>query len=165
MTAGAPGYASSFADLDASAVAQVGGKNASPGEMIRSLGPPGGRVPDGFATTARACWHFVDASGLREPIADRLGRLERREAELAEVGPAIRRMVLDAEMPADLAMAITSAYRGRTTRTVGPCGQVPSDRPVFARFLVKAGIDSISVTPDSFLRVKAQVAAAEKDSG
>ena len=45
---------------------------------------------------------------------------------------------------------------------VGLCGQAPSDHPQFARFLVECGIDSISVTPDSFIRVKEQVAAAEK---
>ena len=46
-------------------------------------------------------------------------------------------------------------------RKVGLCGQAPSDDPSFARFLVEAGIDSISVTPDSFIRVKREVAAAE----
>jgi pyruvate,water dikinase len=46
-------------------------------------------------------------------------------------------------------------------RKVGLCGQAPSDRPRFARFLVEAGIDSISVTPDSFIRVKEHVAQAE----
>ena len=41
------------------------------------------------------------------------------------------------------------------------CGQAPSDKPAFVEFLVDAGIDSVSVTPDSFVRVKANVAAAE----
>lgn len=44
---------------------------------------------------------------------------------------------------------------------VGLCGQAPSDYPAFARFLVECGIDSISVTPDSFFAVKQNVAAAE----
>lgn len=44
---------------------------------------------------------------------------------------------------------------------VGLCGQAPSNYPEFARLLVEAGIDSISVTPDSFLQVKEHVAAAE----
>jgi pyruvate,water dikinase len=48
---------------------------------------------------------------------------------------------------------------------VGLCGQAPSDRPEFARFLVDCGIDSISVTPDSFLQVKEHVAAAESAAG
>jgi pyruvate,water dikinase len=38
---------------------------------------------------------------------------------------------------------------------IGLCGQAPSDHPEFC------GIDSISVSPDSFLAVKQKVAAAE----
>jgi pyruvate, water dikinase len=48
---------------------------------------------------------------------------------------------------------------------VGLCGQAPSNDPAFARLLVKAGIDSISVTPDSFIAVKRNVAAAEAKPG
>lgn len=47
---------------------------------------------------------------------------------------------------------------------VGICGQAPSDHPEFARFLVGCGIDSISVTPDSFVQVKHHVRAAEQSS-
>ncbi|MBI1173316.1 phosphoenolpyruvate synthase [bacterium] len=45
---------------------------------------------------------------------------------------------------------------------VGLCGQAPSNDPDFARLLVQAGIDSISVTPDAFLAVKRIVAAVEE---
>ena len=44
---------------------------------------------------------------------------------------------------------------------IGLCGQAPSDHPEFADFLVECGIDSISVSPDSFVAVKQHVAAAE----
>jgi pyruvate,water dikinase len=44
---------------------------------------------------------------------------------------------------------------------VGLCGQAPSTYPAFAEFLVECGIDSISVSPDSFLAVKEHVASAE----
>ncbi|MEX5729730.1 pyruvate,water dikinase [Rhodovulum iodosum] len=44
---------------------------------------------------------------------------------------------------------------------VGFCGQAPSNDPEFARLLVGYGIDTISVTPDSFLAVKRNVAEAE----
>jgi pyruvate,water dikinase len=47
-------------------------------------------------------------------------------------------------------------------RKVGFCGQAPSNRPQYAGFLVGTGIDSISVTPDSFVAVKQHVAAAER---
>ena len=47
---------------------------------------------------------------------------------------------------------------------VGLCGQAPSDHPEFAEFLVACGIDSISVSPDSFMAVKRRVAATEAAS-
>lgn len=46
-------------------------------------------------------------------------------------------------------------------RPVGFCGQAPSNDAAYARLLVAAGIDSVSVTPDSFVAVKRQIAAAE----
>ena len=47
---------------------------------------------------------------------------------------------------------------------IGLCGQAPSDHPEFAEFLVDCGIDSMSVSPDSFLAVKQRVAAREADT-
>jgi pyruvate,water dikinase len=47
---------------------------------------------------------------------------------------------------------------------IGICGQAPSDYPEFANFLVDAGINSISVSPDSFVAVKKQVVSCEKPS-
>lgn len=57
---------------------------------------------------------------------------------------------------------ITTAHTAG--RPVGLCGQRPSNDPAFTRFLVRAGIDSISVTPDSFAAVKQHVAGAESAS-
>ncbi|SPO02462.1 probable phosphoenolpyruvate synthase [Cephalotrichum gorgonifer] len=45
---------------------------------------------------------------------------------------------------------------------IGLCGQAPSDHPEFAKFLVDAGIDSISVSPDSFFAVKQHVIESER---
>jgi pyruvate,water dikinase len=50
---------------------------------------------------------------------------------------------------------------GKAGAKIGLCGQAPSDHPEFAQFLVECGIDTISVTPDSFIKVKKQVAEAE----
>jgi pyruvate,water dikinase len=44
---------------------------------------------------------------------------------------------------------------------IGLCGQAPSDHPQFAEFLVHCGIDSISVSPDSFIAVKQRIAQCE----
>ena len=46
-------------------------------------------------------------------------------------------------------MAVEGAQRNQ--RHSGICGQAPSDYPEVAEFLVKLGIDSISLTPDSIL--------------
>jgi len=61
-------------------------------------------------------------------------------------------------------IAIADLLRKARTKGIktGICGQAPSDHPEFAEFLVANGIDSISVTPDSFLEVKKHVAKAEK---
>lgn len=63
------------------------------------------------------------------------------------------------------AIADLLAKARKTGVHTGICGQAPSDHPEFARFLVAHGIDSISVTPDSFLQVKHHVAAAESEVG
>jgi pyruvate, water dikinase len=60
-----------------------------------------------------------------------------------------------------IAHVIPSAHK--LNRKVGLCGQAPSDHPESARFLVQAGIDSVSVSLDSFLQVKQHVAAAESE--
>ncbi|KNB06349.1 phosphoenolpyruvate synthase [Fusarium oxysporum f. sp. lycopersici 4287] len=45
---------------------------------------------------------------------------------------------------------------------IGLCGEAPSNHPEFAKFLVEAGIDSISVSPDSFVQVMKHVVASEQ---
>jgi pyruvate,water dikinase len=44
---------------------------------------------------------------------------------------------------------------------IGICGQGPSNHTDFAEFLVRQGIDSISLNPDTFLRTVPVIAAAE----
>jgi phosphoenolpyruvate synthase/pyruvate phosphate dikinase len=52
-----------FEDIGIDDVPDVGGKNASLGEMYRELTPEGIRVPDGFAVTATAYRHFSSRRG------------------------------------------------------------------------------------------------------
>lgn len=47
-------------------------------------------------------------------------------------------------------------------RKIGICGQAPSDYPEFAEFLVKEGIDSISLNPDVVIKTSKQIAEFEK---
>ena len=57
-----------FEKLRMTDVEQVGGKNASLGEMISQLADSGVRVPGGFATTAAAYCDFLAQSGLDAKI-------------------------------------------------------------------------------------------------
>ncbi len=60
-------------------------------------------------------------------------------------------------------MAIAGAHRN--ARPIGICGQAPSDYPEYAEFLVRAGIDSISLNPDSVLPALRRIAAIEAEAG
>ena len=53
----------------------------------------------------------------------------------------------------------------RNGRHVGICGQAPSDYPEIAEYVVGAGIDSISVVPDTLLAVTRQVLDVERRLG
>jgi pyruvate, water dikinase len=48
-------------------------------------------------------------------------------------------------------------------RKIGICGQAPSDYPEFARFLVKCGIDSISLNPDTVLKTTREIVNMERE--
>ncbi|HEX6328644.1 MAG TPA: phosphoenolpyruvate synthase [Jiangellaceae bacterium] len=97
-------------DLNRADVGIVGAKNASLGELAATMGAAGIQVPNGFATTAHAYREYLAANDLGEAIAAEIDRL-RAGAPLHEVGAAIRSRFAAAEMPPELAAAITDGYR------------------------------------------------------
>ncbi len=100
-----------FEDLSMERLLQVGGKNASLGEMISRLSRAGVRVPGGFATTAHAFRDFLRHNRLPERIDPLLARLDVNDVEaLAEAGRTIRRWVVESELPEPLEIAVTAAY-------------------------------------------------------
>lgn len=100
-----------FAELGMNDVDQVGGKNASLGEMVSNLAGAGVRVPDGFATTADAYRQFLDESGLREQIAELTKDLDVDDVQaLAAAGKQIRGLIEAAPFPAALETEIRDAY-------------------------------------------------------
>ncbi len=60
-----------------------------------------------------------------------------------------------------MAMAVLGAKQNG--RHSGICGQAPSDFPEIAEFLVKLGIDSISLNPDSVMKITLKVLETEKE--
>ncbi|MBE0620585.1 MAG: phosphoenolpyruvate synthase [Burkholderiales bacterium] len=106
-----------FSDLGRADTAVVGGKNASLGEMVCNLRDSGIRVPGGFATTAAAYWDYLDANELRPRMAAKLDELGKSGKNLAAIGKAVRKMMLDAEFPAPLAEAIKRSYHEMAERS------------------------------------------------
>jgi pyruvate,water dikinase len=92
-------------DLD-----QVGGKNASLGEMIGNLSDMGVNVPGGFATTASAFRDFLAETGLDARIRERLDGLDTDDVrELAAAGSEIRSWIIDTPLPDALSDAVREA--------------------------------------------------------
>jgi pyruvate,water dikinase len=89
----------------------VGGKNASLGEMISQLSDLGVSVPGGFATTAQAFREFLSQSGLGDRINARLAALDAADVHaLAAAGGEIRRWVSETPLQPALEQAIDEAW-------------------------------------------------------
>jgi pyruvate,water dikinase len=118
-----------FSDLGLADLDQVGGKNASLGEMVRNLTSAGVRVPDGFATTADAYRQFLTDSGLAEMINTELAELDIDDvAQLAAVGRRIREAVTKQPLPAKLEADIRAAY----AQLIGDSGDASDGEVSFA---------------------------------
>ena len=100
-----------FETLGRGDVAKVGGKNASLGEMVRTLGESGIRVPPGFATTADAYWAFLDANQMRTEIGELVQDWADGRMTLAETGQVIRQLILQGTWPNAIADEIVASYR------------------------------------------------------
>jgi pyruvate,water dikinase len=104
-------YVLPFDRLRMGDVGQVGGKNASLGEMISQLEHLGVRVPGGFATTAAAYREFLAANRLTERIDQLLAKLDVNDVKaLAAAGATIRGWVVQNPFPARLEGEIRKAY-------------------------------------------------------
>ncbi|MEW8461408.1 MAG: phosphoenolpyruvate synthase, partial [Candidatus Thiodiazotropha endolucinida] len=102
-------------------VDQVGGKNASLGEMISGLADAGVSVPGGFATTAHAFREFLRHNHLAERIDPLLKALDVEDVTaLAETGKTIRQWVVESPFPEVLETAVTEAYKQLTGDTDTP---------------------------------------------
>jgi len=100
-----------FSELGLDDLDQVGGKNASLGEMVQNLSKAGVRVPNGFATTADAYRRFIAQEDLAEAISVQLADLDIDDvARLAVVGRSIRSAVVAQPFPPDLEAEIRPGY-------------------------------------------------------
>ena len=100
-----------FHEIGMSDLPQVGGKNASLGEMVSHLSDAGVRVPGGFATTADAYRAFLAEGGLDERIRAAVDAIDIDDvAQLARVGAQVRDWIEQQPFPAALERDIRSAF-------------------------------------------------------
>ena len=101
-----------FEEVGREDVALVGGKNASLGEMIGSLGAKGVNVPSGFAVTAEAYKYVVEKAGIAQKIEDALTGLDTHDMEnLSKRGEEVRSLIGSVSCPEELEEEIRTAYR------------------------------------------------------
>ena len=105
-------FTKKFQHITLADLPEVGGKNASLGEMFSKLSASRIEVPDGFATTAFAFWTFLDYNKLWEHLLQLLHTLDRNTfSNLKEVGSKARSLMMEAEMPDEIVRAIVKEYR------------------------------------------------------
>ena len=92
-------------------VPNVGGKNASLGEMIRTLKSKGVPVPSGFVVTAAAYFYFLKETKLDVFIKETLAGLDTKNLkELERCGKLVRDAIVKKEFPKDLQDEIVARY-------------------------------------------------------
>ncbi len=101
-----------FDELQLADIPQVGGKNASLGEMRRELIPKGVSIPDGYAITAFAYRYLLESAGIRDQIKAVLSDLDTHDLQnLKDRGRKVRELIYNAPFPNDLKAAISDAYK------------------------------------------------------
>ncbi len=123
-------YIKRFEEITLPDVPQVGGKNASLGEMYKNLAPKGVSLPNGMATTSAAYNYFIDQSGAREKITNALEGLDVTDVDELKVrGAQIRKIIMNSKLPEDFEQEIRESYK-ELSRT---CGHENNDLVVAIR--------------------------------
>jgi pyruvate,water dikinase len=100
-----------FDELELADIPQVGGKNASLGEMRRELIPNGVRIPDGYAITANAYRYLLKSSGIVAQMQQILSDLDTHDLDnLKSKGRRVRSLIYNSSFPKDLEDEIIAAY-------------------------------------------------------
>lgn len=100
-----------YEDIDSNKVKEVGGKNASLGEMISKLKEKDILVPDGFATTSVCYWEFIEKNKIKGKISKLLSELDiEKHDQLEETGQVIRKTIMESKIPDEIKDSISRAY-------------------------------------------------------
>ncbi len=105
-------YIKFFKEVDLKDVPEVGGKNASLGEMYQYLAPKGINLPNGYATTSSSYYYFIEQAGIRDKIQRVLDGLNIHDVrDLKKRGAKIRGIIMKSKLPQDFQDEIIEGYR------------------------------------------------------
>ncbi len=105
-------YIKFFKEVSISDVPEVGGKNASLGEMYQYLAPKGINLPNGFATTSSAYYYFMEKAGINQAIKELLSDVKIKDVkDLAVRAAKIRALIIKSKLPKDLESEIIRGYK------------------------------------------------------
>jgi len=100
-------YVAWFKDLNKDSIATAGGKGANLAEMINAGLP----VPDGFAITAQTYKEFIERTGIKDKIQDKLSGLNVDDtATLQRVAKEVQKIIIDTEIPEEMKEEIIDNY-------------------------------------------------------
>jgi pyruvate,water dikinase len=101
-----------FNQISIESLAEVGGKNASLGEMYNQLNPIGISIPNGFAITAEGYRLFRKENNLEQTLQDLLFSLDTKEySNLSAIGEKARNLIVSATIPSEIRDEINTAYQ------------------------------------------------------
>jgi pyruvate,water dikinase len=148
-------YTLDFSEIGLKDVGQVGGKNASLGELFNSLKPKGVGVIDGFATTADAYRALLAEGQLEYEVRSLVSDFDHEDVEeLRRRGHAARVAILDKPLPKELRNAVITAYEQLCQR-LGHEPELAVRSSATAEDLPEA---SFAGTAETFLNVRGRAA-------
>ncbi|MBZ9571892.1 phosphoenolpyruvate synthase [Patescibacteria group bacterium] len=146
-----------FKEISSRDLLLVGGKNASLGEMFSELSKKGVQVPDGFALTSVAFWHFLKENKIDKKLKEIFAKFNPKSIKsLQKTGRTARNLILKAKFPEDFKKEILKAYKELSkryneknvdvaVRSSGTCEDIPeaSFAGQFETFLNVAGPENL----------------------
>ncbi|MCL2475285.1 MAG: phosphoenolpyruvate synthase [Chloroflexi bacterium] len=97
-----------FKEVGKNDIGVAGGKGANLGEMTRAGIP----VPPGFIVTSQTYFEFIQQANLTEKLGSLLRVVDPDDSKtLNNISIEIKKMILTAEMPSDIAVSIKAAYK------------------------------------------------------
>jgi pyruvate, water dikinase len=107
-----PKYTVSYKKIAHKDLPHVGGKNASLGEMIKSLTKKGVAVPGGFAVTTDSYWAFLKENDIEKELKEILKKYNRNSTKsLRETGKKARQAIMKGKFPTKVEKEIRKSYR------------------------------------------------------